>query len=167
MGLNPGDSQPWFLSFKDSENKIICLRKYSFSYFLLLHNHLARQDLELLDPPRIHSYICRHLHCTLFCNRYMLLFHILKTTKDLEKEIICLRQYSFSYLLLLHNHLASQDLELLDHPYIHSYICRHLHCTLFLYRYILLGYMLKNRERFRKRKNLTETIFTLLHTVNI
>ena len=162
MGLNPGDSQPWFLSFKDSENKIICLRKYSFSYFLLLHNHLARQDLELLDPPRIHSCICRYLHCTLFCNRYMLLFHILKTTKDLEKEIICLRQYSFSYLLLLHNHLASQDLELLDHPYIHSYICRHLHCTLFLYRYILLHYMLKKRERFRKRKNLTETMQSLL-----
>ena len=146
MGVTPGDSQPWLLSFKHSEKGIICPRQCSFSYHLLVHNHLSHQDLELLDPPYNLSYICRHLRCTPFFYRYMLLLgHMLKTGRDLIKERICLRRCNFSYLhLLVHSYHSHQDFRLLDPPYIHSYICRHLHSTLFFHRYMwLLGYILK------------------------
>ena len=155
MGVTPGDSQQWFLFFKRSEKKIVCPRQFSFSYHLLVHKHLSRQDFEFLDPPYIHSYICRHVHCTLFFYRYMLLLgHILKTGKDLKKKI-CLRQSKFSYLhLLVHKHLSLQDFRLLDPPYIHSYICRHLRCTLFFHRYMwLLGYMLKTGKDLKKKES--------------
>ena len=153
MGLNPGDSQPWFLSFKHSE-KEICNLSETMQFFLPVFTTQSSCPLGFrmagssiypilhLQTSPLHSFFSP-VHGSHAENR-----------ERFRKRKICLRQCNFSYLnLLVHKHLSHQDLQLLDPPYIHSYICRHLRCTLYFHQYMwLLGNMLKTGNDLEKER---------------